>query len=197
MEKLESAMTTILTWFVPSSTDWLQYARDSVITIVALILILMIVFLLVFWRITRDLQRWTVYAAAAILLLLGAVVVFAHAGWTLLAALLLIVLLMALFMADIAAFGVSSIGGSAMVVPILLAEIGMGTGAGWIATGICTLAVWVLVWMGASGKYFPRYEQRRDAWTFHAPVLTVLYILVAAIGFVWTSQLLSMRTLIP
>jgi hypothetical protein len=182
-----ASMQSYLAWFLPSSANPLQSGHASVVVVASVALILTIFLLLIFWKLTKDLQRWTVIVSAAIVMFLGWLIFLCHLGLTPFAAGLLITLMLALLVADVMAFGISSVGGSFMVAPILLAEFGLGTGTGWILAGVCACAIWMCAWREASGKLASHREQQRDTWTFQAPALTALFLLVEIIASTWSA----------
>jgi hypothetical protein len=184
-------MPFFLAWFLPAPAASLENARAAVVMAASLLLILVILIMLIFWKITKDLQRWTVFASLGIILFLIATTFLARGGYGPAAASLLAGLLFLLALADIFFFGVSSIGGSVLIVPILLATFGLGESAGWIVALLCSFALWGCAWGEASGNFSWQTEHRRDAWTFHAPALTALYFLVAAIASSWSFAVIN------
>jgi hypothetical protein len=182
-------MAIILNWFSSPAQATLLRGRAAMAGLTASGLLLFVVALLIFWKVTKDLQRWTVVASSALLALLVLILAIDQSGEPTLACGLLAGLLFALAAVDVIAFGAASVGSAVMVLPILLAEFGLGAGTGGLLTLGCMLALWISAWGEASGHFRFRRERRREAWTFYAPAYSALYVLVAAIGFSWSAML--------
>ena len=182
-------------WLLPATENVLLRGQAGLVIAACLGLALAALALIVTWAITGDLQRETVVAAAALALILIGIGALARGGWVTLAAGALIVLLTLIITAIVATYGLGSVSASGYVLPIVLAACTLGLSAGLALAAIGAALVWVLAWGERAGWRQPLLPTHTHHLTFNAPALTVLFLLTALMGGVWTAYLIRFLSL--
>jgi hypothetical protein len=104
----------------------------------------------------------------------------------------LVALLTLIVTAVVVTYGLGSISASGYELPILLAACTLGLLGGLALAAIGAALVLVLAWGERAGRRRPLLPTHIHHLTFNAPTLTVLFLLTALIGGVWTSYLLQL-----
>jgi lysylphosphatidylglycerol synthetase-like protein (DUF2156 family) len=176
-------------WLLPDTDDVLKRGRAGLVIATCLGLIVAIVALLLIWVISGELESDTPLAAAVLIALLMGIGALARVGRVSLAMWMLVILLTLLITADAAFYGVGSVSASGYILPIVLAACGIGLMAGLGVAAVASLIAWLLAWGEVAGWYTPALPPASYHLTLNAPVLTVLFLLVALIAGAWTRRL--------
>jgi hypothetical protein len=178
---------------LPTTDDALVRGRAGLVIATCLGLIAAVTALIMTWLISGDLEAETVVAGLVFGLVLSGIAALARSGRATAATWLLVSLLLLLITADAAGYGLGSPAAVSFFVPIVLAACGLGLVAVLGVAVYSAVAVWVIAWGASAGWYEP--EIPFEVWhlTFSAPLLTVLFLLVALIVGAWTRTLISSR----
>lgn len=177
-------------WFSPVTENPIIQAQAILIVVICLGLIAALIFLLVTWRITKDLLAETVLLYSIFIIFFSGIIALVRNGSILVAAWMLILLLMGAITYNIYLYGVSSVPASALVIPILIAASILGF---WSGIGIACLGsmiIWLFAWGESAGWHDPELPSHVSHLTFNAPALTTIFILTALITGFW-SQLVG------
>lgn len=138
------------------------------------------------WLISGDLEGITVIAAVIFSAVMIGLAAFARSGRVSLAAWLLVILLCVLILADTVDYGLGSPTIGSFLIPIVLAACTLGLAASVGVAIFGSAIVWLIAVALSSGWYQSSAPFRIDHLTFNAPVLTVIFLLVAVIVGWWS-----------
>lgn len=172
--------------FFPKFDDPVLTGRARLIAVTSLGLMLAAWALVLTWLISGDLEGITVVAAVIFSAVMLGLMTLARSGRVGLAAWLLIGLLSVLILADTADYGLGSPAIVSFVVPIVLAACTLGLVAGVGVAVFGSSVIWLLAIALSSGWYQSSTPFQIDHLTFNAPVLTVIFLLVASIVGWWS-----------
>jgi predicted ferric reductase len=184
-----NGIATLAAWFAPGIDDPLTRGRAVAFGILIFALTATAIGLPVFWKFTKDLERWTVFAAGGLIAVFGGLLWLSRAGFPEWSAAILAILLLAFCIWDIFSFSAASVGGTAIVLPILLLSFGVHPVGGVLAALTGSAAVWVCALGERAGWPALQAARHRDHWTFHAPALTTLFVLTATLAVFWSAYL--------
>jgi hypothetical protein len=172
--------------FFPKFDDPLLTGRAKLIAVTSLGLMLAAWALVLTWLISGDLEGITVVAAAIFSAVMFGLMALARHGRVSLAAWLLVGLLSVLILADTVDYGLSSPSIVSYLVPIVLAACTLGLAAGIGVAAFGSIGVWLIAIALSAGWYQSSVPFTFDQLTFNAPVLTVIFLLVAGIVGWWS-----------
>ena len=172
--------------WLPATNDPIVSGRAKLIIVTSLGMMLAAWGLVLTWLISGDLEGITVIAAVIFSAVMIGLATFAHSGRVSLAAWLLVILLCVLILADTAAYGLGSPSIGSYLIPTVLAACTLGFAA---SVGVAVFGS-AVIWMMAAALYSGWYQSAApfqvDHLTFNAPVLTVIFLLVAVIVGWWS-----------
>jgi hypothetical protein len=179
-------------WLLPATENILLRGQAGLVIAACLGLALAALALVVTWAITGDLLRQTVLATALLALILIGIGALAREGWVTLAAGALVILLTLIITSIVATYGLGSISASGYVLPIVLATCAVGLWAGLFVALTSAATLWILAWGERAGWRRPLLPTHIHHLTFNAPALTVLFLLTALMGGVWTGYVIRL-----
>jgi len=144
-----------------------------------------LVAVLLVWLISGDLEGTTVIGGLVFVALLGGIAALARKGRVKLAAWLLVALMGLLVLADSAAFGLGSPSIIAYLIPMVAALCALGFAAGIAVTLVGCAVIWLIAIAGWFQWYQPWAGFAESHLTYNAPVLTVIFLLVAVMIGWW------------
>ena len=174
------------TRFFPSFSDPLLTGRAKLIMVTSLGLMLAAWALVLTWLISGDLEGITVVVAVIFSAVMIGLMALARSGRVSLAAWLLVGLLSVLILADTADYGLGSPTIVSYLVPIVLAACTLGLAASVGVAVFGSSVIWLIAIALSSGWYQSSAPFQIDHLTFNAPVLTVIFLLVASIVGWWS-----------
>ncbi len=180
----------------PSFNDPILTGRAKLIAVTSLGLILAAWALVLTWLISGDLEGITVVAALIFSGVMAGLLTLARSGRVRAAAWLLIGLLGVLILADTADYGLGSPAVVSFIIPIVLAACTLGFAAAIGVAAFGSSVLWLIAIALSAGWYQSSAPFQIDHLTFNAPVLTVIFLLVASIVGWWsryTTTLLDSR----
>lgn len=188
---METTQHTGKLWerMLPATESHLERGRAGLVLATSLALAIAILFLILTWLVSGDLQWETAVAGAVFIALLAGIAALARAGRTSAATGALVALLTLVITADVVPFGVGSLAAAGYVIPIALAGCGLGL---WAALGIAAFGAavaWLAAWAAMAGRYQPLVTPEISHLTFNAPVLTSIFGIVALVVGLWTRYL--------
>jgi len=149
--------------------------------------------LVLYWLTTRSFEtKTTLFVALALILGLAVCVEFVIQGqletgvWT------LIILIVLVNFINMALYGVSSSSSAAYVLPILLAMFCIGANAGFGITALGCILVFMIPILQSRGILKSILPFHISSLTFDAPVLALIYLLVAIIVSSWAASSTSL-----
>jgi hypothetical protein len=164
-----------------------------VITTASLAIAAAMLLLLLYWIATRSLQkRETIFVALLIIVFLALCVGLAMRGWVTAGAWLLTALMLLTNFANVAWYGISTSSSAAYVIPILLAIFCLGPDAGWAVTIVGCILVFTIPILQSRQLIKTVLPFKISNLTFDAPVLTLIYLLVAVMANTWTAAAKNM-----
>jgi hypothetical protein len=172
--------------FFPIFDDPILSGRAKLIMVTSLSVMLAAWVLVLTWLISGDLEGITVIAAVIFSTVMIGLAALARSGRVSLAAWSLVILLCVLILADTADYGLGSPSIGSYLIPIVLAACTLGLAAS-VGVAVCGSAVvWLIAVALSSGWYQSSAPFQIDHLTFNAPVLTVIFLLVAVIVGWWS-----------
>ena len=178
--------------FFPKFNDLVLAGRAKLIVVTSLGVMLAAWALVVTWLISGDLEGITVVAALIFSSVMAGLIMVARSGRVSLAAWLLTGLLCVLILADTADYGLGSPSIVSFVVPIVLAACTLGFAASIGVAVFGSSVLWLIAIALSSGWYQSSGPFQIDHLTFNAPVLTVIFLLVASIIGWWSRYITTM-----
>ncbi len=172
--------------FFPSLGDPVLTGRAKLIAVTSLGLMLAAWALVLTWLISGDLEGVTVLAAIVFSAVMLGLMALTRSGRIRLAAWLLIGLLGVLILADTADYGLSSPSIVSYIIPIVLAACTLGLAASAGVAVFGSIVIWLIAIASSLGWYHSSAPFTIDQLTFNAPVLTVIFLLVASIVGWWS-----------
>ena len=176
----------------PSFNDPILTGRAKLIAVTSLGLMLAAWALVLTWLISGDLEGVTVIAALVFSGVMAGLIALARSGRVRAAAWVLTGLLCVLILADTADYGLGSPSIVSFVVPIVLAASTLGLAASIGVAAFGAGVIWLIAIALSAGWYQSSGAFQLDHLTFNAPVLTVIFLLVAAIVGWWNRTMLAL-----
>jgi hypothetical protein len=173
--------------WLPNTADSLLIGRAKLILATCMGLTLAAWALVLVWLISGDLQIETVFVMIVFSIMLIGITVVSRSGRVMLAAWLLIVLLGFAILSDAVTYGVGAPGIFTFVLPIVLAAALIGLAGGIITAVIGTLVTWGVAIGALQGWLDVAVPFQIDHLTFNAPVISIIFLLVALIVGWWSS----------
>jgi hypothetical protein len=167
-------------------SDPLLLGRAKLIMITSLGLTLAVWALVLTWLISGDLEGITVVMAAVFSAVMVGLIALARSGRVRPAAWLLVSMLSVLILADTADYGLGSPSIVSYLIPIVLAACTLGLAAGVGVAVFGSSVIWLIAITLSAGWYQSNVPFRIDHLTFNAPLLTVIFLLVAGIVGWWS-----------
>ncbi len=172
--------------WLPITTDPLLAGRARLILATCVGLALAVWGLVLTWLISGDLQSVTVIVAIAFSIMLLGIAVVSRSGRTTLAAWLFIVLLGLVTVYDATYYGLGAPDIVFFVLPIVLAACLIGLSAGMIMAVVGAIVTWGIAIGAMQGWLAVVIPFQMDHLTFYAPVITIVFLLVALIVGWWS-----------
>jgi hypothetical protein len=174
---------------LPPASEVVWRRQAELVIGACLFLIAMLAALLVFWRLSRDLEIKTVLAFGGLGVILAGLIALAGAGQPVAAAWILAGGSLAIITAFVGLYGTDGPVMAWYLVPILLLA---AIGGRWAALGTALFAT-VVIWLSAlaqqAGRYTPPWSElpfHRMYVTFNVPIMSALYWLTALMaGIAW------------
>lgn len=186
---LENLLNNIL----PGSYSHFDQIRAGTIVITALAVSTSMVLLVLYWVVTKSFESIkTIFAAFGIILLLALCVGLAVGGQVVAGSWILIMVLLLLNFVSMAAYGISTPASAGYILPILLAMLCLGSGAGYVVTIFGCVLAFVLPLLHSKGRFNPVFPYKTSDLTFDAPTLSLIYLLVALITGSWVGPVRTM-----
>jgi hypothetical protein len=179
--------------FFPIFDDPILAGRAKLIVITSLGFMLAGWALVLTWLISGDLEGVTVIAALIFSAVMIGLAALARSGRVSLAAWLLVILLGALILADAAHYGLGSPTIASFLIPIVLAACTLGLAASVGLAVLGSASVWLIAVALSAGWYQSSLPFRIDHLTFNAPLLTVVFLLVAVIVGWWSRYITRLK----
>jgi hypothetical protein len=179
--------------FFPTFDDPILAGRAKLIVITSLGFMLAGWALVLTWLISGDLEGVTVIAATIFSAVMIGLAALARSGRVSLAAWLLVILLGVLILADAAEYGLGSPTIASFLIPIVLAACTLGLAASVGLAVFGSASVWLIAVALSAGWYQSSMPFRIDHLTFNAPLLTVVFLLVAVIVGWWSRYLTRLK----
>lgn len=188
MKAKDQAKDAWKTMLPPTESD-LDRGRAGLVLATSLALSGAVVFLILTWLISGDLQWQTVVAGTIFVALLAGVAALARGGRIAAATWALVGLLTLLITADVIPYGAGSLAAAGYVVPIVIAACGLGLEASLGIAAFGATAIWLAAWAATAGWYQPLVPPEISHLTFNAPALTAIFGILALVVGLWTRYL--------
>jgi hypothetical protein len=175
---------------MPKAATPLEQAGIQVVETTAIGIIAAVAGLILFWALTSTLEDIeTLYAGAIFCLLLAGIAALAHTGRPRPAAWLLSGLMAALVVYTMYDYGPATMSNAGYLIPIILAGLALGwrEGLGFALAG--SLAVWAISFASANSAIQTAIPYAESDLSFNAPMLTLIYLLVASMTGAWSRAL--------
>ncbi len=172
--------------WLPTTNDPLLAGRAKLILATCVGLILAVWGLVLTWLISGDLEGETVIVMIIFSVILLGITAVSRSGRITPAAWLLIALLGLAILSDAAYYGIGAPGIFSFVLPIALAACAIGLAAGMITAMIGAIAVWGAAIGAMQGWLAVAIPFQMDHLTFNAPVISIIFLLVALIVGWWS-----------
>jgi hypothetical protein len=180
--------------FFPIFDDPVLTGRAKLIVVASLGVMLAVWALVLTWLISGDLADVTVVAALIFSAVMIGLAALARSGRVSLAAWLLVILLGVLILADTADYGLGSPTIASFLIPIVLAACTLGLAASVGVAVLGSAGVWLIAVALSAGWYQSSMPFRIDHLTFNAPLLTVVFLLVAVVAGWWSRYITRLAT---
>ena len=177
---------------LPSFSDPVLTGRAKLIAVTGLGPMLAAWALVLTWLISGDLEGITVVAALIFSGVMAGLLALARSGRVRAAAWLLVGLLCVLILSDTADYGLGSPAIVSFVVPIVLAACTLGFAASIGVAVFGSGVIWLIAIALSAGWYQSSVPFQIDHLTFNAPVLTVIFLLVAGIVGWWNRHITTL-----
>ena len=180
-------LINLINSYLPNSYSAFDQMRAVVVTSTSLAIGAAALLLALYWVATRSLERKeTIFAMLLTLILLALCIWLSMNGRVLAGAWLLTVLMLLINFWNMAWYGISNSSAAAYIIPILVAITCLGPAAGWVVTllGCAFVFAIPLLQFMAVIKTIRPFEI--SILTFDAPVLTLIYLIVAILANAWT-----------
>lgn len=149
--------------------------------------------LVLYWVATKSFEtKTTLFVALAIILGLGACVGLVIQGQLTVGTWIFIILMVLVNFANMSLYGISSSSSAAYTIPILLAMFCIGTNAGFGITILGCIFVFLVPTLQSRGMIKSILPFHISSLTFDAPVLALIYLLVAIIVSSWAVSATSL-----
>lgn len=172
--------------WLPATLDPIVSGRAKLIIVTSLGVMLAAWALVLTWLISGDLEGITVIAAIFFSVSMIGLAALARSGRVSVAAWSLVILLGVLILADTATYGLGSPTIGSYLIPIVLAACTLGLAASVGVAVFGSIVLWLIAAALSSGWYQSSVPFQIDHLTFNAPVLTVIFVLVAVIVGWWS-----------
>ena len=171
---------------LPTSYSLSDQASAMVVIITSLAISGAMVVLILYWLLTKSFETIkTIFAMLAIMLGLAICVWLAINDQVKTAAWILIVFMLLLNIANMLGYGIATSASAAYLIPILLAMFCINVGTGYIISALGCLLVFGIAFLQSKEKIKTLLPYQVSHLTFDAPVLSLIYILVAFITGSW------------
>ncbi len=172
--------------WLPATTDPLIAGRARLILATCVGLVLAAWALVLVWLISGDLEAETVVVMIVFSVMLLGIAAVSRSGRVTLAAWLLVVMLGLVTVFDAAYYGIGAPDIVFFVLPIILAACTIGLAAGMISAVVGAMAVWGTAIGAMQGWLAVAIPFQMDHLTFNAPVISIIFLLVALIVGWWS-----------
>lgn len=174
---------------LPATTNPLVAGRARLILATCAGLTLAAWSLVLTWLISGDLEGETAISTMILSVILLGIAVVSRSGRVTLATWLLIVLQALAIMSDVAYYGIGAPGSFLFVLPIILAACLLGLAGGVIVAIIGALMAWGVAIGAMQGWLAVAIPFQMDHLTFNAPLISIIFLLVALIVGWWSRYL--------
>lgn len=188
---LSSWLIDLWLHLLPVTDDVVVRSRIGLIVTTCLVFVLIMCFMIATWWLSGDLQRETVWFSVIFLLILSGISFLAYATYWVAASWLLIICLTLLMAADTYYFGVSSPSLAAYSVPILISAFTLGLTAALCLAFFIILVIWLCAFSELTEWYQPQLPKARSHRTFNAPLMTVIFFLIALLAGLWSDTFVA------
>jgi hypothetical protein len=157
-------------------------ATQRVVNVLGCGILLAMTAMIGYWVVTDSLEDTeTIFIAIVLSMFVGVSILLSRRGRARLAAWLVIGLLLALNAANIIWYGIGTTSTAALLIPIAAAFIGLGAREGSLVTLISLVVIWGTVLAADAGQLKTEIPYQASNLTFDAPVLTILFVFMAAL----------------
>ena len=175
---------------LPASYSLSDQASALVVIITSLAISAAMFLLMLYWLLTKSFETIkTFFAMLVIMLVLIVCIRLAINNQVKTAAWILILLMILINLANMASYGIATSASAAYLIPILLAIFCISTGAGYIIAGLGCLFVFGIAFLQSKEKIKTFLPYQASHLTFDAPVLSLVYIVVAFITGSWVAPI--------
>jgi len=151
------------------------------------------ILLVLYWVATKSFEtKTTILVALVIILLLGVCTGFVMQGHLTTGTWMLIILIVLVNSSNMALYGISSSSSAAYIIPILLTMFCIGTNAGFGVTALGCILVFIIPILQSWRIIKSVLPFHISSLTFDAPVLALIYLVVAIIVNSWAVPSTSM-----
>lgn len=175
---------------LPSSYSLFDQACAVVVIITSLAVSGAMLLLVIYWLVTKSFETIkTIFAMVGIMLTLAVCIWLALNYQVSLAAWILILLMLLLNFANMLSYGIATSASAAYLIPILLAMFCISLSTGYVIALLGCVSVFVIAFLQSQEKIKTLLPYQVSHLTFDAPVLSLIYMLVAVIGGSWATPL--------
>lgn len=178
-------------YFLPVTDNIVVRDRIGLLVTTCLTLALIMCLMMAIWWLSGDLQRETVWFSIIFFLVLSGISYLAYATYLLLASWILVLCLTLLVAADTYYFGVSSPSSVAYTIPILVSAFNLGLTAALCLAFLIVLVIWLSAFGELTEWYQPQLSKARSHRTFNAPLMTVIFFVIALLAGLWSDTLIA------
>jgi hypothetical protein len=175
---------------LPTSYSLSDQASAVVVIFTSLAISVAMLLLVLYWLVTKSFETIkTIFGMLAIMFGLGICIWLAINHQVKTAAWILILILLLLNVANMLGYGIATSASAAYLIPILLAMFCISVSTGYIISGLGCLLVFGIAFLQSKNKIKTILPYQISHLTFDAPVLSLIYILVAFITGSWVSPI--------
>ena len=180
------SLIDLINSFMPKSYSQLDQIKATVITTTSVAIGGAMFFLVLYWLITKALKKKeTIFVMLIIMLLLAGCIGLVMRGQVTAGAWMLTALMLIINFSNMAWYGISTTSSAAFIIPILVAISCIGSNAGWAITILGCIYVFTIPILQSNEVIKTVLPFKISSLTFDAPVLTLIYLLVAIIANSW------------
>jgi hypothetical protein len=175
--------------FIPKSASRIEQLQAGVIVTASFAIGAAMLALVLYWIGTNSFEDIeTIIIMLFIMLLLAGCITLVKRGQIQLGAWIVIGLIILLNLSNMAWYGIANTSSAAYIIPILLAMFGVGSLAGYGVTVLGCIFVFTITYLASNGAIETLIAFNISTLTFDAPVLSLIYLLVAVLSGSWVKS---------
>lgn len=171
---------------IPQYYSQLEQMRATTVLVTSFAIGGAMILLVLYWLITKSFETIkTIFVVLIIIFLLGVCIVLVMQGQLVLGSWLLVALMILMNFSNMALYGVGTSSSAAYLIPVVLAMFCIGPNAGFGTALLGSIFVFAIPILQSKGYVKSLLPYSVSNLTFDAPVLTLIYLLVAILVGTW------------